>query len=118
MEIHMIRLITSWQEDDDSQVFLMSGFFRGADCDIDNYLLVAKLMERLSVSKRADHEFDMQRFDLKTLNDAEVKEQYQIKTSVRFVVLEILDDTVHISGAWENMRENINISAKESLGHY
>jgi hypothetical protein len=37
----------------------------------DHYLIVAKLRERLSVSKRA-----RQNFDLKKLNDVEVKGKY------------------------------------------
>jgi hypothetical protein len=32
--------------------------------------------------------------------------------------LENLDDDVDITRAWETIRENINISAKESLGYY
>jgi hypothetical protein len=32
--------------------------------------------------------------------------------------LEILDTEVDISRAWETIRENIKISAKESLGYY
>jgi hypothetical protein len=37
---------------------------------------VAKLRERISVSKRARQKFDIERFDLKKLNDVEVKEKY------------------------------------------
>jgi hypothetical protein len=33
--------------------------FRGADCNIDHYLVAAKLRERLSVSKRVPQKFDM-----------------------------------------------------------
>jgi hypothetical protein len=59
----------------------------------------------------------MQRFDLRKLNDAEVKEQYQVKFTNRFAALEIFDD-VDMNIAWENIRETIQISAKESLGQY
>jgi hypothetical protein len=41
--------------------------------------VAAKLRERLLVIKRVAQTFDMQRFDLRKLNDAEVKEQYQSK---------------------------------------
>jgi hypothetical protein len=37
--------------------------------------VAAKLRERLSVIEHVAQKFDMQRFDLRTLNDAEVKEQ-------------------------------------------
>jgi hypothetical protein len=92
--------------------------FRGAECDTDHYLLAAKLRERLSVIKRVAQKFDMHRFDLKKLNDAEVKEQYQVKIKNRFATLENCDDNVDMNTAWENIRENIKASAKDSLGHY
>jgi hypothetical protein len=50
--------------------------------------VAAKLRERLSVIKRVARKFDMQRFDLRKLNDAEVKEQYQVKITNRFPALE------------------------------
>jgi hypothetical protein len=58
------------------------------------------------------------RFDLRKLNDAEVKEQYQVKITNRFAALENFDDNLDMNRAWKNIRENIDISAKESLGHY
>jgi hypothetical protein len=70
----------------------------------------------LSASKRAAQKFDMQIFDLRKLKNAELKEQYQVKISNSFAALENLDDKVDINRPWENISENIKISAKES--HY
>jgi hypothetical protein len=80
--------------------------------------VAAKLRERLSVSKRVAHKFDKQRFDLRKLNEAEVKEQYQVKITNRFAALENFDDNIDMNRAWENIRENTKTSTNESLGHY
>jgi endonuclease/exonuclease/phosphatase family metal-dependent hydrolase len=53
--------------------------FRGADCDTDHYLVVAKVRERLAVSKQAAQKFDVERFNLKKLSELEVRKKYQIK---------------------------------------
>jgi hypothetical protein len=77
-----------------------------------------KLGERLAVIKKAAKKFDAERFNLKKLSELEVRKQYQIKLSNRFVTLENLNVCEDINRAWENIKESIKISAKESLGLY
>jgi hypothetical protein len=42
--------------------------------------------------------------------------KYQIEITNRFAALEDLDVDEDINRAWENIKENIKTSAKESLG--
>jgi hypothetical protein len=78
---------------------------------------VAKLRERISVSKRARQTFDLERFDLKKLVDAELKEKSQVEISNRFATLESLDESSD-NNCWESIRENIKTSAKDNLGYH
>ena len=90
--------------------------YRGAECDNDQYLVVAKLRERLEVSKQAAQNFDGERFNLKKLGDLEVRKQYQIEIRKRFAALKNLNDCDDTNRALENIKENIKTSAQESLG--
>ena len=49
-------------------------------------------------------------------NEPEVREQYQIEITNRFAGLENLDNDEDVDRTWENIKENIQTSAKESLG--
>jgi len=89
--------------------------FRGAACDTEHYLEVAKVRERLAVSKQAVQRFDGERFNLRKLNELEVRKQYQIEIKNRYAALENLSDDEDINRAWENIKDNIKTSAKESL---
>ena len=78
--------------------------------------MIAKVRERLAVGKQAAQRFYRQRFNLRKLNEPEVREQYQIEITNKFAALENLNDDEDINRTWENIKENIQISGKESLG--
>jgi len=68
------------------------------------------------VGKQAAQRFDRQRFILRKLNEPEVREQYQIEITNRFAALENVNDDGDVNSTWENIKENVQTSAKESLG--
>ena len=53
---------------------------------------------------------------MRKLNELEVRKQYQIEITNRFAVLENLDVDEDVNRAWENIKEIIKTSAKDSLG--
>jgi len=76
----------------------------------------SKVRKRLAVDKQATQKFDRQRFNLRKLNEPDVREQYQIEIKNRFAALENLNDDENVNRTWESIKENIQTSAKESLG--
>ena len=89
--------------------------FRGAHCDTEQYLTVAKVRERLAVSKQTPQKFDRERFNLRNLNELDVRKQYQTDITNMSAALGNLSDDEDINRAWENIKESIKTSAKESL---
>ena len=80
--------------------------------------MVAKVRERLAVSKQAARNFDVEKFNLRKLSKPEFGKQYQIKISKTFAALENLNHGEDINRAGENIKGNTKTSAKESLGLY
>jgi len=80
--------------------------------------VVAKVRERLAVSKQVKEIFVGERFNFRKLNELEVRKQFLTDITKRFPALGNLSDDVDINRAWENIKENIKTSAKESLGLY
>ena len=70
----------------------------------------------MALNKQAAQRFDGERFNLRNLNELEVRKQYQIEIINRFTALENLSNGEDINRAWENIKENIKTPAKESLG--
>ena len=77
--------------------------FRKADCGTDQYLVVAKFREILALSKQEAQRFDGERFNLRKLNELEVRKQYQIEITNRFEALDNLSDDEDRNRDWENI---------------
>jgi hypothetical protein len=60
-----------------------------ADCDTNHYLVMAKVRERLAVSKQRMHSLHMETFNLKTLNELENKEKCRDEPQIEFQRLKI-----------------------------
>jgi hypothetical protein len=56
--------------------------------------VVAKVRERLAVNKQRSQKCNMEKLNLKKINDVQGKEQYCVEVSNRFAVLEDLDTEV------------------------
>jgi len=74
--------------------------------------VIAKVTEILAVGKQAAQKFYKQRFNLRKLNEPEVREKDQIEITNRFAALENLNDDEDVNRTWENIKENIQNSAK------
>jgi hypothetical protein len=54
----------------------------------------------------------VERFNLRKLNELEVRKECHIKISKRFIALENLSYSMTINRTWENIKKNIKTSAK------
>jgi len=91
---------------------------READCDTDQYPVIAKVRERLAENRQVAQKFDVERFNRRELNDLEFRKHYQIKISKSSAALDNLSDGEEVNRVWVKLKENIKTSAKGSLGPY
>jgi hypothetical protein len=77
--------------------------------------VVAKVRKRLAVSKQTSQRFDGERFNLRKLNELDVKKEFQFEITNRFVASENFSDDENINRVLENIKQDIKPSAKESL---
>jgi len=63
--------------------------------------VVAKVLERMVVSKQAAEKSDVKRFNLRK---PKIRKEYKIKNSNRFAALENLNDREDINKLWENIK--------------
>jgi hypothetical protein len=73
---------------------------------------VARDRERLAVNKQRPHRFNMERSNLKKLNEVECKDQFRVEVSNRFAALEDFDTEMKIN-VCETIREYKNFSQIE-----
>ena len=78
-------------------------------------MVVENIREILEVNKQASQTLDGEKFNMRVLKELEVKKEYQVEILIRFAALRNISDYEYINRAWENIKENIKTSAKESL---
>jgi hypothetical protein len=78
--------------------------------------MVAKVRERMGVSKQVAQNFDGKRLNHRKLNKLEFRKKSKIEIIDKFAALENLSDGEGLNRAWENIKENIKTSATECQG--
>jgi hypothetical protein len=58
----------------------------------------------LAVRKQAAQKFDGEKFNLRKLDDLEVRKQYRIEITNRFAALENVSNDEDINRAWESIK--------------
>ena len=67
----------------------------------------SKKVRRLAVSKQAERQFHVERFNNRKLSEPGVRKKYQIKISNKFAALENLNDSEDVHTAWKNIKEHM-----------
>ena len=84
--------------------------YKGADCDSDHFLLIAKVRVKLT-TKRAQAT-RKERVNLEKLEDEQERIQYQIEVENRFSILGVQDEEL----SWNQVKEVVKGAAHETIG--
>jgi len=76
--------------------------------------VVAEVREILAVIKQAAQRFHGESFNLRKLNELDVRKEYKTEITNRFAALENLSDDKDINRAWKNIKENFKTSGKRA----
>jgi hypothetical protein len=87
----------------------------GTNCDIDHYLVVVNIQERLSLKKGINQHLVLDRYNLNKLLDHQTRKEYQVDVANRFSVLEGLEIS-SVDDTWVKIRDSIKSSAEEKVG--
>ena len=66
--------------------------------------MVVAVREGLAVRKQAAQKCEGGRFNLRKINDLEVRKQYQIEITKRYAALENISEDEDINRAWESIK--------------
>ncbi|XP_068236962.1 craniofacial development protein 2-like [Palaemon carinicauda] len=86
---------------------------RGADCDTDPYLVRASIKAKLCAGKSRKVE-KKNKYDVAKLKEEAVKDNFQIKFTNRFQMLELLDnkaDAENVNTKWQAIEETVKETA-------
>ncbi|XP_046399915.1 craniofacial development protein 2-like [Ischnura elegans] len=87
---------------------------RGAECGTDHYLIIIKVRQKVCKNRRDIHK-TKQKFDLKKLDNPNIRKEFMIKLSNRFQALE-KEEEDSIEGKWKVIRDSIQEIGKEVVG--
>jgi hypothetical protein len=64
------------------------------------------VLAKVRESKEGAQKCDVERFNLRKLNELEVRKKHQVEIANRFTALENLSDSKDINRDWEKIKEN------------
>ncbi|XP_076069964.1 uncharacterized protein LOC143041791 [Oratosquilla oratoria] len=90
--------------------------FRGADCDSDHILLIAKIEYQLKISKKTQNQ-PQKKFNVERLNQQKVRTNYEVDLRNRFEILQGIEGDADLEEKAKILKESIIGAAEEIVGY-